>query len=56
MTVERSATVDSHHRKQLHVLQPKDLESMTVSLKDATAQKHYFQLGLRDADALLARG
>lgn len=54
---QRSATVDgrTYHRKPLHVLQPKDLESMTISLKDATAQKRYFQLGLRDADALLDR-
>jgi hypothetical protein len=29
---------------------------MTMPLKDATAQKRYFELGLRDADALLARG
>jgi hypothetical protein len=46
----------SHHRKPLHVLQPKDSESMTMPLKHATAQKRYFELGLRDADALLARG
>ncbi len=40
-------------RKKVHVLRPKNLESMTISLKDATAQKRYFELGLEEAGALL---
>lgn len=40
-------------RKKVHVLRPKNLESMTISLKDATAQKRYFELGLQQAEALL---
>ncbi len=40
-------------RKKVHVLRPKNLESMTISLKDATAQKRYFELGLEQAAALL---
>jgi len=39
-------------RKKVHVLRPKNLESMTISLKDATAQKRYFELGLAEAAAL----
>ena len=38
-----------YHAKPLHVLRPKDLESMTISLKDSTAQKRYFELGLQQA-------
>ena len=42
-------------RKPIHVLRPKNLESMTISLKDATAQKRYFELGLAEAEALFKR-
>jgi predicted acylesterase/phospholipase RssA len=35
----------TYYRKPLHVLRPKNLKSMTVSLKDAMAQKEYFKLG-----------
>lgn len=41
-------------RKKIHVLRPNNLESMTISLKDATAQKRYFELGLEQGEALLA--
>ena len=41
-------------RKPIHVLRPHNLESMTISLKDATAQKRYFELGLEQGAALLA--
>lgn len=43
----------TYYRKPVHVLRPKNLESMTISLKDATAQKRYFELGLQDAATLL---
>ena len=43
-----------YYAKPLHVLRPKDLESMTISLKDRTAQKRYFELGLEEAAAMLA--
>lgn len=45
----------TYYRKPIHVLRPKNLESMTISLKDATAQKRYFELGLQEAEALLPR-
>lgn len=41
-----------YYHKPLHVLRPKDLEAMTISLKDSTAQKRYFELGQKDAAAL----
>ncbi|MCM8596604.1 patatin-like phospholipase family protein [Accumulibacter sp.] len=41
-----------YYRKPLHVLRPKDLESMTISLKDSSAQKRYFELGQQEAAAL----
>jgi len=41
------------YRKPIHVLRPKNLESMTISLKDSTIQKQYFELG-RDAMAELS--
>ena len=40
----------TYHRKPLHVLKPKNLESMTVSLKHAAAQKEYFKLGQQEAE------
>ncbi|MGF1614588.1 MAG: patatin-like phospholipase family protein [Gammaproteobacteria bacterium] len=45
----------TYYRKPVHILRPKNLESMTISLKDSTAQKDYFQLGRREAEALFAR-
>jgi predicted acylesterase/phospholipase RssA len=42
----------TYYRKPLHVLRPKDLESMTVSLKDVTAQKEYFKLGQEQTEQL----
>jgi predicted acylesterase/phospholipase RssA len=42
----------TYYRKPIHVLRPKNLESMTISLKDATAQKRYFELGLADAERM----
>ena len=49
-----SLTIDgcTYWRKPLHILRPKNLESMTISLKDATAQKRYFELGLEEAERL----
>jgi predicted acylesterase/phospholipase RssA len=44
-----------YYRKPVHILKPKNLESMTISLKDSTAQKDYFQRGQYDAEALFAR-
>jgi predicted acylesterase/phospholipase RssA len=45
----------TYYRKPVHILKPKNLESMTISLKDSTAQKDYFQRGQYDAEALFAR-
>ena len=42
----------TYYHKPIHVLRPKNLESMTISLKDATAQKRYFELGLADAEGV----
>jgi len=44
----------TYYRKPLHILQPKNLESMTVSLRDATAQKDYFKLGQEETEQLFA--
>ncbi|MDS4028695.1 MAG: patatin-like phospholipase family protein [Candidatus Contendobacter sp.] len=41
-----------YYAKPLHILRPKDLESMTISLKDSTAQKRYFELGQQEAAAM----
>ena len=43
-----------YYAKPLHVLRPKGLESMTISLKDSSAQKRYFELGQQAAAALFA--
>ncbi len=40
-----------YYAKPLHVLRPKNLESMTISLKDSSAQKRYFELGQQEAAA-----
>jgi hypothetical protein len=44
----------TYYRKPLHILRPKNLESMTISLKDSTAQKKYFELGQKEAESLFA--
>jgi len=44
----------TYYRKPLHVLSPKNLESMTISLKDSTIQKKYFELGENDMAELSA--
>ncbi|MBN8450937.1 patatin-like phospholipase family protein [Accumulibacter sp.] len=41
-----------YYAKPLHVLRPKDLESMTISLKDSSNQKRYFELGQQEAAAM----
>ena len=45
----------TYYRKPVHILKPKNLESMTISLKDSTAQKDYFQLGQQEAETLFAQ-
>ena len=49
-----SLTVEgkTYHAKPIHVLRPKNLESMTVSLKHSTIQKEYFELGQQEMAAL----
>jgi hypothetical protein len=42
----------TYYHKPLHILRPKDLESMTVSLKDVTAQKEYLKLGQKETEQL----
>ena len=44
----------TYYRKPLHILKPRNLESMTVSLKDVTAQKAYFKLGQEETEQLFA--
>jgi predicted acylesterase/phospholipase RssA len=44
----------TYYRKPLHILRPKNLESMTVSLRDVTAQKDYFKLGQKETELLFA--
>lgn len=44
----------TYYRKPIHILKPRDLESMTVSLKHSTAQKEYFELGRKETEALFA--
>lgn len=45
----------TYYRKPLHILRPKNLESMTISLKDSTAQKRYFELGMAEAAAMFGQ-
>lgn len=40
------------YQKPLHILKPQNLESMTIALKDVTAQKDYFQLGQQEIEAV----
>jgi predicted acylesterase/phospholipase RssA len=42
----------TYYRKPLHILKPKNLEAMTISLKEMRAQKEYFSLGQKEAQAL----
>ena len=42
----------TYHHKPLRILKPKNLESMTVSLRDAKAQKQYFKLGQKESQKL----
>lgn len=44
----------TYYRKPVRILKPKNLESMTISLEDSTAQKEYFRLGQKDAEAFFA--
>jgi hypothetical protein len=44
-----------YYHKPIHVLRPKNLESMTISLKDSTIQKKYFELGRGDMAGLSAQ-
>jgi predicted acylesterase/phospholipase RssA len=41
-----------YFHKPLHILKPKNLESMTISLKDMRAQKDYYKTGQNDAQTL----
>ncbi|HMQ54129.1 MAG TPA: patatin-like phospholipase family protein [Anaerolineae bacterium] len=43
----------TYYHKPLHILKPKNLESMTISLEHMTAQKDYFKLGQEEAGAAL---
>jgi predicted acylesterase/phospholipase RssA len=43
----------TYYYKPLRVLRPKNLKSMTVSLKDATAQKEYFKIGQTEIEQTL---
>jgi predicted acylesterase/phospholipase RssA len=53
---KKSVDIDGkrYYAKPLHVLRPKDLESMTISLKDSSAQKRYFELGQQEAATLFS--
>lgn len=44
----------TYYYKPLHIMTPENLESMTISLKDMTAQKDYFKVGQKEADKLFA--
>lgn len=43
------------YHKPLHILRPKNLESMTISLKDIRAQKVYFETGKQETEALMRK-
>jgi predicted acylesterase/phospholipase RssA len=45
-----------YYQKPIHLLRPRDLESMTISLKDSTIQKQYFELGRAEMADLSANG
>ncbi len=42
----------TYYHKPLHVLKPKNLESMTIALKDSTIQKKYYELGSQEMSSL----
>jgi len=42
----------TYYYKPLHILKPKNLESMTIALKDMRAQKEYFKIGQTETEAL----
>jgi len=44
----------TYYRKPVHLLNSRNLESMTISLKDSTIQKRYFELGRKDMAKLSA--
>ena len=44
----------TYYHKPLRILTPHNLESMTISLNDITAQKDYFKLGQEEIEGLLA--
>jgi hypothetical protein len=41
----------TYYYKPLHILKPKNLESMTIALKDMRAQKEYFKIGEQEIAA-----
>jgi predicted acylesterase/phospholipase RssA len=44
----------TYFHKPLHILKPKNLESMTISLKHSAIQKEYFQLGQQETEVLFS--
>jgi predicted acylesterase/phospholipase RssA len=42
----------TYYHKPLHILKPKNLESMTIALKDMRAQKEYFEMGQAQVEEL----
>jgi len=44
----------TYYYEPVHVLRPKNLESMTIPLKGSTVQKKYFELGREDMAKLSA--
>ena len=57
---KKSIEIDgkTYYHKPIHVLKPRNLESMTISLKDSTIQKQYFELGrnaMADLSATLTK-
>ena len=44
----------TYYHKPLRILTPRNLESMTISLNDVTAQKDYFKLGQEEIEAVMA--
>lgn len=45
-----------YYHKPIHILKPKNLESMTISMKDSAIQKEYFELGRTAMADLSAAG
>lgn len=42
----------TYYHKPLHILKPKNLESMTIALKDMRAQKEYLAIGQKEIELL----